>query len=328
MKKEDSLRDLQIEYYSLSVTNLKTIIEEKAVQRLRDEKAVAVKRRELIAVFAMWDKFHYLEDDKTINDLCDIIKKNWDYWNPKQDAFSAIYSKQYFLNRGIDIEMIFGAGYSNRLFLPHGVVAVSDAPDSYFEKYGLKERIRWEKNKAKIAQFVKELSQQGIEKNQKQKEELKLRTFRQKVKKFYDVAIEEGLQDVSWVHIKRIGTDLGEETKDILNLLTNAVSVKLRERWETRTPPKRKVLTKSIKIEIFRRDGYKCVECGRGKDESPLHAHHIDSPILRGGTDEMANLLTLCESCNISIGERKYDPPVTWIGYKIYEKWKTKLSKN
>ncbi|MEK7324714.1 MAG: HNH endonuclease [Chloroflexota bacterium] len=43
-----------------------------------------------------------------------------------------------------------------------------------------------------------------------------------------------------------------------------------------------------------RRDGYRCVECGRN---TGLHAHHI-VPLSKGGSNDLSNLKTLCGDCH------------------------------
>jgi len=53
-----------------------------------------------------------------------------------------------------------------------------------------------------------------------------------------------------------------------------------------------------VKEEIFKRDGYKCVICGRGKGEGmELHADH-KIPIEKGGTNTLDNGQTLCSEHN------------------------------
>ena len=89
-----------------------------------------------------------------------------------------------------------------------------------------------------------------------------------------------------------------------MNLLTNAVSTKLTKEFGGNEPKRKRTLTNSIKIEVFKRDNYTCQECGAGR-EAKLHIHHI-IPFARGGTDEMRNLITLCDSCNMAIGNRVY----------------------
>ena len=64
-------------------------------------------------------------------------------------------------------------------------------------------------------------------------------------------------------------------------------------------------ITKSIRHEIFKRDNYKCLECGATNKETTLHLDHIN-PISKGGTDEMSNFQTLCSACNLSKSNRMW----------------------
>jgi len=66
---------------------------------------------------------------------------------------------------------------------------------------------------------------------------------------------------------------------------------------------KRTAITNTLRHEVFKRDNYKCVECGVSKDERCLHVDHI-IPISRGGTDELDNLQTLCVVCNLAKNNR------------------------
>ncbi len=60
----------------------------------------------------------------------------------------------------------------------------------------------------------------------------------------------------------------------------------------------RNPLNKSIRHEVFKRDNYRCVECGATNNETILHVDHI-LPVSQGGSDELDNLQTLCEECNL-----------------------------
>lgn len=50
----------------------------------------------------------------------------------------------------------------------------------------------------------------------------------------------------------------------------------------------------SVRPYVLARDGYRCKACGwPGTPDNPLQVHHIQYRS-RGGTNEMANLVTLC----------------------------------
>lgn len=55
----------------------------------------------------------------------------------------------------------------------------------------------------------------------------------------------------------------------------------------------------AIRWQVFQRDNWKCVSCGRGAhDDVILHIDHI-IPRSKGGRDTMENYQTLCHICNI-----------------------------
>ena len=68
----------------------------------------------------------------------------------------------------------------------------------------------------------------------------------------------------------------------------------------------RKAMTPSLRYDIMKRDGFKCVLCGRTpKDGITLHVDHI-LPVSKGGKTVPSNLRTLCSICNLGKSD-KYD---------------------
>ena len=63
------------------------------------------------------------------------------------------------------------------------------------------------------------------------------------------------------------------------------------------TREKRKPIPRELRHKIFVRDGYRCRECGKSKDETSLEIDHI-YPLSKGGTTTEDNLWTLCRDCN------------------------------
>ncbi len=54
-----------------------------------------------------------------------------------------------------------------------------------------------------------------------------------------------------------------------------------------------------LKEEIFKRDGYKCIVCGRGREDGwEIHADH-KKPLDKGGTNTVENGQTLCSEHNL-----------------------------
>jgi hypothetical protein len=73
-----------------------------------------------------------------------------------------------------------------------------------------------------------------------------------------------------------------------------------------RSKSKRKAISKSIRHEVFKRDNYCCVECNASKEDGTvLHIDHI-IPVSQGGSDELDNLQTLCQDCNLAKSNRAW----------------------
>lgn len=63
-------------------------------------------------------------------------------------------------------------------------------------------------------------------------------------------------------------------------------------------------VTRAMRYDVLRRDGFKCVRCGQGREDGvKLHVDHI-VPVSRGGKSTMDNLQTLCEDCNCGKGNK------------------------
>lgn len=60
---------------------------------------------------------------------------------------------------------------------------------------------------------------------------------------------------------------------------------------------KRKSISKKLRFEIFKRDGFVCQYCGAHPPETILEPDHIN-PVVNGGGNDMDNLVTSCFDCN------------------------------
>ena len=65
---------------------------------------------------------------------------------------------------------------------------------------------------------------------------------------------------------------------------------------------------KKIRLEVFRRDGWRCRSCGR---RSGLECDHINRIEDGGGWFDRDNLRTLCRSCHIRVGRDAASKPVS-----------------
>jgi DNA-directed RNA polymerase subunit RPC12/RpoP len=59
----------------------------------------------------------------------------------------------------------------------------------------------------------------------------------------------------------------------------------------------RKALSKKVRFEVFKRDGFVCQYCGNHPPAVLLQVDHI-TPVKLGGTNDMDNLITSCQPCN------------------------------
>lgn len=51
------------------------------------------------------------------------------------------------------------------------------------------------------------------------------------------------------------------------------------------------------RFEVFKRDKFTCQYCGKKAPDVVLHCDHIE-PASKGGSDDMINLVTACDTCN------------------------------
>lgn len=65
----------------------------------------------------------------------------------------------------------------------------------------------------------------------------------------------------------------------------------------------RKSISKKLRFDVFKRDGFICQYCGAHPPQAILHLDHI-VPVAEGGPDDGDNLVTSCEGCNLGKGAR------------------------
>jgi hypothetical protein len=63
----------------------------------------------------------------------------------------------------------------------------------------------------------------------------------------------------------------------------------------------RKPIGKKLRFDVFKRDGFVCAYCGATPPAVVLQVDHIN-PVAKGGSNEIDNLITSCQPCNIGKG--------------------------
>lgn len=63
----------------------------------------------------------------------------------------------------------------------------------------------------------------------------------------------------------------------------------------------RKAIGKRLRFDIFKRDGFVCQYCGAHPPSVVLQVDHI-TPVALGGQNDIDNLVTSCQPCNIGKG--------------------------
>ena len=70
---------------------------------------------------------------------------------------------------------------------------------------------------------------------------------------------------------------------------------------------KRVSISKKLRLEVFKRDNFKCFYCGvkpSDRDDVILEIDHV-LPVCEGGTNDIDNLVTSCKDCNRGKGKTK-----------------------
>lgn len=72
----------------------------------------------------------------------------------------------------------------------------------------------------------------------------------------------------------------------------------------TPAPSRRRAdVSKRVRFEVFKRDCFQCQYCGASAPTVVLHVDHIH-PVAAGGDNDLVNLVTSCEPCNLGKGAR------------------------
>jgi len=71
-----------------------------------------------------------------------------------------------------------------------------------------------------------------------------------------------------------------------------------------RETPKRQAISKKLRFEVFKKNSFKCIYCGRSAPDVLLEVDHI-IPVSKGGKNDLFNLVTSCFDCNRGKGKKK-----------------------
>ena len=77
----------------------------------------------------------------------------------------------------------------------------------------------------------------------------------------------------------------------------------------------RKAISTRTRFEVFKRDGFACQYCGATPPGALLHIDHI-TPVSKGGGNDIDNLITACQGCNLG----KSDVPLTAVPQSLADK--------
>lgn len=79
---------------------------------------------------------------------------------------------------------------------------------------------------------------------------------------------------------------------------------------------------REIRLQVLKRDNYRCVSCSTPVKSSEADIHHL-LPKSMGGTDELSNLVTLCDGCHAA-----HHPNLAGgLARRVIERWAVRLAR-
>lgn len=79
---------------------------------------------------------------------------------------------------------------------------------------------------------------------------------------------------------------------------------------------------KETRRQVLQRDDYRCVSCSTSVKSAETDIHHL-LPRSMGGTDELSNLVTLCDGCHAS-----HHPNLAGgLARRVIERWAVRLAR-
>ena len=111
------------------------------------------------------------------------------------------------------------------------------------------------------------------------------------IKDYYEKFQQKG-KKISPKILKGIDNQFKKIPQNILNLFNIEIN-----NDSNFIPIKRSKLSSTLRLKILQRDNFKCVLCGRTKNEDILEIDHIIS-VSKGGNNNINNLQTICMTCH------------------------------
>lgn len=121
----------------------------------------------------------------------------------------------------------------------------------------------------------------------------------EKAKKEWSWVNNNGYENATGLSIQIANLNLRK-----IEMLMKNISIKI-----TKQQKHTRIISGNLRHIIFKKDNYRCVECGISNKESVLHIDHI-KPWSKGGLTELNNLQTLCRDCNLAKHTQE------WVGGK------------
>lgn len=133
--------------------------------------------------------------------------------------------------------------------------------------------------------------------------------YNQTIKKMYRdekmscKEISDRLFDISGIRISERSLQRKMKSLGVMRNIKESFNIAIKKgrvQWKYKDPlfkTNKSSIAKSLRYEILKRDGFKCVLCGRGASETILEVDHI-LPKCKGGLTKQDNLRALCVDCN------------------------------
>ena len=98
--------------------------------------------------------------------------------------------------------------------------------------------------------------------------------------------------------------------RDLINEVNNSQPKKRKSKPKkkkskkvSKSKKRSRYIPPGVKVDVLKRDNFRCVYCGVTSKEARLEVDHI-IPFAKGGSNDPINLQTLCQECNKGKSDR------------------------